>query len=137
MSNKVGEHVASLRALLERRLVELGSRIRAVSQAQLEESAVAGTEVTDQKDLASERVAADLSEVAQRRDLEEEALVTAALLRMDQGTYGRCLSCHEPIPSKRLKLLPAASRCAGCQAVEERVRDRAQPQGRTRAVRHG
>jgi DnaK suppressor protein len=131
MSNNLHEHCAGLRALLERRLVELGAEIRAVSQAQLQQPAVAGSEVTDLKDLAGERAAANLSDMAQRRDLEEEELVTAALLRMDQGTYGRCLDCEEPISLERLKMLPSAPRCAACQAAHERVHGR---MGRGRAA---
>jgi DnaK suppressor protein len=45
--------------------------------------------------------------------------VEAALRRIEQETYGVCISCDNPIPSKRLDLLPWASRCVRCQEVAE------------------
>jgi DnaK suppressor protein len=43
--------------------------------------------------------------------------VQAALDRVDDGTYGVCLRCEEPIPEKRLKAIPWASYCLGCQEM--------------------
>ncbi|HZG88240.1 TraR/DksA C4-type zinc finger protein [Paenibacillus sp.] len=37
--------------------------------------------------------------------------IEAALERMDNGTYGRCLECGEPIPLERLEALPSAEYC--------------------------
>jgi RNA polymerase-binding protein DksA len=47
---------------------------------------------------------------------EEQALeeITAALDRIDQGTFGRCEECHKEIPRERLKALPYARRCVEC-----------------------
>ncbi len=41
--------------------------------------------------------------------------VRDALAKMDEGTYGRCESCHAPIPVARLEALPYARRCVPCQ----------------------
>jgi RNA polymerase-binding transcription factor DksA len=38
-------------------------------------------------------------------------LVERALGRIDDGTYGMCEVCNEPIGSDRLEALPATSRC--------------------------
>lgn len=46
-------------------------------------------------------------------------LVLEALERMDEGTYGICLGCEEPIPSARLEARPWASLCIGCKEAEE------------------
>jgi len=35
------------------------------------------------------------------------------------GDYGLCEDCEEEIPLARLKLMPWAARCAGCQAKAE------------------
>ncbi|RPJ40919.1 MAG: TraR/DksA family transcriptional regulator [Chloroflexi bacterium] len=48
--------------------------------------------------------------------------VQAALLRIQQGTYGVCNECEEPISSKRLDAVPWAHYCVKCQ---ERVNQRA------------
>lgn len=37
--------------------------------------------------------------------------VTAALGRLEQGTYGRCTVCGEAIAEERLKAFPAAATC--------------------------
>lgn len=41
-------------------------------------------------------------------------LVTAALGRIESGTYGTCESCGEPIDEARLQVMPEASRCLAC-----------------------
>ncbi len=38
----------------------------------------------------------------------------AALDRLDDGTYARCRSCGETIPSERLEALPATQTCRDC-----------------------
>ncbi len=41
--------------------------------------------------------------------------VVAALRRLDEGTYGRCVDCGEPLPDERLDARPEAARCMSCQ----------------------
>lgn len=45
--------------------------------------------------------------------------VEEALRRLQDGTYGRCLTCGQPIPYKRLEAIPWAVRDVVC---EEQVR---------------
>ena len=40
----------------------------------------------------------------------------AALRRIEEGTYGRCISCGGDIAPERLAALPAAVRCVTCAA---------------------
>ena len=44
------------------------------------------------------------------------AAVEHALRRMDQGGFGECISCAEPIAVERLRANPAATRCLECQS---------------------
>jgi RNA polymerase-binding transcription factor DksA len=44
--------------------------------------------------------------------------IEAALARVDDGTYGRCTDCGEPIAAARLEALPAASTCIGCASAQ-------------------
>jgi DnaK suppressor protein len=53
------------------------------------------------------------------------ARITDALTRLDQGTYGICVECEEPIGSARLKALPFAERCRDCQEGQEAARESA------------
>ncbi|MGW6007349.1 TraR/DksA family transcriptional regulator [Streptomyces sp. NPDC055210] len=45
--------------------------------------------------------------------------VEAALARMDQGGYGRCQLCQEPIDRARLTVVPQGRYCTRCQQVRE------------------
>jgi DnaK suppressor protein len=48
--------------------------------------------------------------------------IRAALDRVDDGTYGVCLRCEEPIAERRLKAVPWASYCVDCQESIDRHR---------------
>ena len=48
------------------------------------------------------------------RLMAEEAELRAALERVEQGTYGRCTGCGEPIDTRRLAALPATAVCIRC-----------------------
>ena len=39
----------------------------------------------------------------------------AALTRIDEGTYGVCISCQELIPQERLKVVPHTQLCLRCK----------------------
>lgn len=41
--------------------------------------------------------------------------IDAALRRLDEGSYGTCERCAEPIPWGRLEVLPMTSLCTDCQ----------------------
>jgi RNA polymerase-binding transcription factor DksA len=64
-----------------------------------------------------------LGDAPESDDVDELADVEAALERPDNGTYGDCVDCGEPITLQRLLVQPAARRCAAC-AAEDRVRRR-------------
>ncbi len=41
--------------------------------------------------------------------------VGEALMRIEDGTYGKCIDCEKDIPVKRLEVFPAAERCIECK----------------------
>ncbi len=43
-----------------------------------------------------------------------------ALIRIEEGTYGLCAVCDQPIDPKRLEAIPYAKLCLECKAREER-----------------
>ncbi|HJQ23978.1 MAG TPA: TraR/DksA C4-type zinc finger protein [Blastocatellia bacterium] len=45
--------------------------------------------------------------------------VQAALQSMDDGTYGICIRCNQPIDPRRLQADPAAMTCMNCLSAEE------------------
>jgi DnaK suppressor protein len=52
---------------------------------------------------------------SRRREARRRAIL-AALRRMEEGEYGHCTECGEPISPRRLDLDPAAPTCIGCAA---------------------
>ena len=49
------------------------------------------------------------------------ARIDAALRKLETGPdeYGLCEACEEPIPARRLAVMPYAELCAACQAARE------------------
>ena len=46
--------------------------------------------------------------------------VRAALRRDDEGEYGLCVECGEPVTKKRLEAVPWARHCVTCQELQEK-----------------
>ena len=72
-------------------------------------SADPGTEISDLDRETAVLVHAD----AQRAE------VTAALARLDDGTWGICSDCGKNIAAARLTARPEAARCIDCQSAHE------------------
>jgi DnaK suppressor protein len=47
------------------------------------------------------------------------ATVVAALARIEDGTYGTCVRCGQPVNAERLVAMPAAGLCIACKEWEE------------------
>ena len=47
------------------------------------------------------------------------AAAREALVRLEEGEYGRCIECDGPISPKRLKAVPWTDHCLICQEVRE------------------
>ncbi len=52
----------------------------------------------------------------ERRVRDQLAAVEHALSKFEQGTYGLCDNCGQPIDPARLEALPQASLCLNCKA---------------------
>ena len=57
---------------------------------------------------------------------EQEILyqIDDALKRLDDGSFGTCQQCSQPILMSRLKAVPYASLCISCQRVKEQKNKR-------------
>lgn len=76
-------------------------------------------EVQDQGDQALTSTMELLSSSLQDSRVEEYNRIVRALDMIEDGTYGICVDCHEPISEKRLKSYPNATRCILCQELFE------------------
>ena len=54
-----------------------------------------------------------MAEETRRRRQREVQSIDAALRRVDEGEYGYCINCGEPIEERRLSLDPATPFCIG------------------------
>ena len=62
----------------------------------------------------------DRTEAVLHSAQQQRGNVLAALTRMSEGTYGRCVDCGKPVPDGRLEARPDAARCVACQATYDR-----------------
>jgi len=72
-----------------------------------------------------EEEAAEILELEKRLSLEKRlkeqlAEVEKALHKIEDGTYGLCESCSQPIDPARLEALPQAILCMKCKAQQEK-----------------
>jgi RNA polymerase-binding transcription factor DksA len=62
--------------------------------------------------------------------------IEAALVRLEQGTYGRCEQCGSAVAAERLEILPYTRYCARCQPRATRKPDRAADGAFTQRMTH-
>lgn len=48
------------------------------------------------------------------------AAIDTALQRIEEGTYGTCVTCGRPIGEDRLEAIPYATQCIDCRRKDER-----------------
>jgi DnaK suppressor protein len=65
---------------------------------------------------------ADRNAASVQAAIAHRAEVLAALARIDDGSYGRCVDCAGPVPEPRLDARPATARCVPCQSKRDRRR---------------
>ena len=58
----------------------------------------------------------------EKRIKNELACIEHALQKFNQGTYGLCDNCGQPIDPARLEALPQANLCLNCKAKSAKVR---------------
>lgn len=113
-------NIAQMKQRLEAKRAELVRNMAGLTEAHPEpEGAI---ELGDgPQELADRSI--DVQETQQEKEIldnEQDLLaqVNAALQRIEQGTYGICDNCGQPINEKRLEALPWASLCLRCEAEQ-------------------
>ncbi len=75
----------------------------------------------DVGDLSQFDLDSDINYSLLQGQLERLKSIEEALRKLEEGTYGYCEECGEPIPIKRLKVLPFARYCVRCQEKIEKL----------------
>jgi DnaK suppressor protein len=98
-----------VRTLLLDKRTDLIERMAGISAAPTDTGGISfGKRVGDGTSLAVER----LTQVAAHEQmLTQLADVDRSLMKLDEGTYGCCDVCGDPIPEGRLEVHPWATRC--------------------------
>ncbi|MBA3311366.1 MAG: TraR/DksA C4-type zinc finger protein [Nocardioidaceae bacterium] len=74
----------------------------------------------DQADVGSSTFERDHEMTMAKNARENLAQVESALSRIDDGTYGICTSCGQPVGKMRLQAFPRATLCMECKQRQER-----------------
>ena len=75
-----------------------------------------GQDNRNRGDLASDYFTQERQFALRSVEVQKLQQIEDALVRMNEGTYGRCTQCNGPIAQERLEALPSATLCMECQA---------------------
>jgi len=98
------------KAQLEARLGVLETRLDGI------ESELESHHSKDWEDLATEREADEVLESLGLSGQQEIRMIKAALGRIEDGSFGTCAKCGEPISEERLDVTPFTPFCRTCAA---------------------
>jgi DnaK suppressor protein len=84
------------------------------------EDIASGEELPDPNDRATRE--SDLENELRLADRERQLVpkIRGALQRIEEGTFGLCTACGEPIPLARLRARPVTDLCIECKREAER-----------------
>ena len=99
---------ADIRAGLQAKAAQLEERLLNIQQDQGKAYSA------DSEERAQERENDEVIDGIGEETRADLASVRAALQRPEEGSYGICAECGEPIAAERLQARPEASRCIGC-----------------------
>ncbi len=92
----------------ENRLKALGAKVDEIEEDLREPSN------PDFAEHATEAEGDEVLEGLESTALLEIAQIEAALGRIEDGVYGECATCGEPVGEKRLEAIPHAAQCISC-----------------------
>ena len=111
---------AKLLAKYRKLLLEEKQRLLNNSKKALQnELTLSPDDLPDETDLAASEINQNL--IFKLRDRERQLLakIDEALGRMDEGTFGSCQDCEEPIEPRRLEARPVSTLCIACKEKQE------------------
>jgi phage/conjugal plasmid C-4 type zinc finger TraR family protein len=75
----------------------------------------------DEVEIAQGLVINDMVEKLSLREKDLLIKITEALQRIEEGSFGLCMECEEPIPEKRLNVIPYCTMCVSCAETQEKL----------------
>jgi len=92
----------------------LQTKLSEVTQTKGLRDAIAVEQSADPLDTAQRALEREMATVGLDRNATLARQIRAAISRINQGGYGVCLECEEPISQKRLAAVPWAALCIHC-----------------------
>lgn len=114
---ELDEQTTVLRADRSRLIAEIADADKGLADLLLDSADSSGDDTADSGGKTFDREH-ELSLANNTRELLEQ--VERALARIDDGTYGSCESCGNPVGKARLQAFPRATLCVPCKQREER-----------------
>ncbi len=111
MSNS---NLGDIKKLLIKRKRELEEKLATMAKEKFSDN-----QVQDPGDQAVSSAMELLRTSFQSTEIKEYNRIVRALEKIEDGSYGICVDCGEPISAKRLKSFPNAERCLVCQEEYE------------------
>ncbi len=91
------------------------ARTEALGELGLQHGNVANSDRVADDDLALVNLDQFITGRLNKLDYDRLRLINEAIDRLNNGDYGTCLRCEEPIPQRRLEVIPWAKYCVHCQ----------------------
>ncbi len=76
--------------------------------------------VNDTVDEASSVITQNILNVMESKQQQNLLAIEAALKRIEEGSFGFCISCGCEISEQRLSVIPWATKCLECKTKEEK-----------------
>lgn len=112
------EELESFRTQLTEKRDEI---VRRAQQTLEQDMTLDSDDLPDEMDLASSEYLQAFTFRLRGREKNLLDKIQRALERIDNGTFGVCEECDEPISVKRLQARPEATLCIRCKEEQERV----------------
>jgi DnaK suppressor protein len=110
-------NVEAIKKMLLQRKNDLEQELTKLSQQKFSDG-----QVEDPGDQALASTMESLQVSLQDTERQELTRVVQALQKIEDGTYGICTDCGQPISERRLNSYPNAARCIVCQEAFEENR---------------
>jgi DnaK suppressor protein len=115
---KLGHETLKIR---DRLLAKRSELLKLIQSSQSLERDAGDLTFSNEIDLASSLEGREMLFQLTSRDRNELRLIEDALFRINEGTFGACESCEEPISLKRLQIMPLTPLCISCQEAAENL----------------
>lgn len=100
----------------------LDEKSRVLNHAQEHEKddlTISADDLPDEADLAQSELVQSVSLRLKDRERSLLQKIELALSKIEDGSYGTCEGCEEPIEAKRLEARPVAELCIRCKEAQE------------------